>query len=691
MSLDGEPGISILLNKNLNVIIGENDSGKTAIIDSIKLLLGTSSDDYEKVVQEDFSQIESGIYADKFVIEGIFSDLSPIEAGLFLEWLSFDDNKNYELRVVLSVEKKISENGREYFEKKLVAGQKNCELRFNNNAKELLKTTYLKPLRDAGSELKSGVKSRLVNILKAHELLKGEGSQELITVMKEANEKIEDFFQTEYVKGKSVVKDIENILKDFYDETDNTKAKSKFSISQSDLNSILRKLSLENEEINLGLGNQNLLFIATELLLLNNFSDEGSNIGPNLTLIEEIEAHLHTQAQIRLIKYLENAIFNDSVSGQLILTTHSSDLVASVSPKSILMIQNNYCYPMNEKYTCLEEEDYNFLDRFLDATKSNLFFAKGIIFVEGESEMLLLPALAELIGIPLHKYGISVVNVHGTSFERYLKLFSRSAEWRERFANVFINIPIAIITDLDVKPFTYYDKKQSRDIFSIKSSEKLAKIFEILEVTEDDIQIDDIELEFATINKLVAYYNLNVSNDNKSDLEKLLKISVTEQFISREIERKQESIKAKYDVYNSNHEVFITPEWTLEYSLAKSCLYEELYTSIHTLRYKNPFQGKNETVFNQRVEYFKGLSNIDDETALEIFYPVFKKLVSKAELAQNFSLLLLSNFGGKTDFIKERLLTDKYVSYLISAILHVSGKTIDEILPENTHEAGGEL
>lgn len=72
MSLDGEPGISILLNKNLNVIIGENDSGKTAIIDSIKLLLGTSSDDYEKVVQEDFSQIESGIYADKFVNRGYF-------------------------------------------------------------------------------------------------------------------------------------------------------------------------------------------------------------------------------------------------------------------------------------------------------------------------------------------------------------------------------------------------------------------------------------------------------------------------------------------------------------------------------------------------------------------------------------------------------------------------------------------
>lgn len=87
-------------------------------------------------------------------------------------------------------------------------------------------------------------------------------------------------------------------------------------------------------------------------------------------------------------------------------------------------MNNRVAYPLREEYTQLEDEDYAFLERFLDSTKSNLFFAKGIIFVEGDSEMLLLPALANLIGYPLHKSGVSLVNVSGTSFERYIKLFS---------------------------------------------------------------------------------------------------------------------------------------------------------------------------------------------------------------------------------------------------------------------------
>lgn len=78
---------------------------------------------------------------------------------------------------------------------------------------------------------------------------------------------------------------------------------------------------------------------------------------------------------------------------------------------------------MSQSDTLLDAEDYEFLERFLDATKSNLFFAKGLIFVEGDAENLLLPAFAELIGYPLHEYGISIVNIGNTAFERYVKLF----------------------------------------------------------------------------------------------------------------------------------------------------------------------------------------------------------------------------------------------------------------------------
>lgn len=52
-----------------------------------------------------------------------------------------------------------------------------------------------------------------------------------------------------------------------------------------------------------------------------------------------------------------------------------------------------------------------FLQRFLDATKSNLFFAKGVIMVEGDAENLLIPVIAEIIGYPLEKYGVSISSV----------------------------------------------------------------------------------------------------------------------------------------------------------------------------------------------------------------------------------------------------------------------------------------
>lgn len=187
--------------------------------------------------------------------------------------------------------------------------------------------------------------------------------------------------------------------------------------------------------------------------------NESESIGPNITLIEEIEAHLHTQAQIRLIKFLESELEKSNYSSQFILTTHSSNLVSSINPSNIIMVHNNFCYPMSKDYTLLNENDYKFLERFLDATKCNLFFAKGIILVEGESEMLLIPALAELIGLPLHKSGISVINVHGTSFERYIKLFSRSEHWIEELNYPKLNIPISIVTDIDVKPYIYYEKE----------------------------------------------------------------------------------------------------------------------------------------------------------------------------------------------------------------------------------------
>lgn len=107
---------------------------------------------------------------------------------------------------------------------------------------------------------------------------------------------------------------------------------------------------------------------------------------------------------------------------------------------------------MSEEQTQLQKGDYLFLQRFLDATKSNLFFAKGIIMVEGDAENILLPVLAEILGYPIEKNGVSIVNVGSTAFLRYSRIFLRKDGSN-------IGVPVSIVTDCDIKPYNIVEQK----------------------------------------------------------------------------------------------------------------------------------------------------------------------------------------------------------------------------------------
>lgn len=467
-SNDDSPGLIVNLQKGMNLIVGENDAGKTAIIDGIKLLLGTLSDDYDRISDTDFYTRDGKTFKEELKIVGYFTDLSYEEAAKFLEWISFTQDAKPLLKVTLKVTKKKNPNGNEYFDRKIYGGDYNSETVIDSERRQLLRAIYLKPLRDAQRELRPGPYSRLSNILSAHPQVGESGKQELLDIVDKANGEVKEFFSKD---EHNVVQLIMNQLETFYDKNDFEKSKIAFNVSEANIYSILSRLSLDTESVNLGLGNSNLLYIAVELLLMR----DGSNyIGPRIALIEEIEAHLHTQAQIRLIKHMES-----NSSTQFILTTHSTNLASSINPKNLILLYNNQAFSMAESETLLKTEDYEFLERFLDATKSNLFFAKGLIFVEGDAENLLLPTFAELIGYPLHEYGISIVNIGNTAFERYIKLFSRSGADR-------IQLPISIITDVDVRPLEYYkDKGTSGKVYIIGNQIEFQQISSELNLESD--------------------------------------------------------------------------------------------------------------------------------------------------------------------------------------------------------------
>src|SRR5208337_5272090 len=106
--------------------------------------------------------------------------------------------------------------------------------------------------------------------------------------------------------------------------------------------------------------------------------------------------------------------------------THSPHLAASAQLNSMILIVRQKPYPLAQTETKLEKDDYAFLRRFLDATKANLFFARGVIIVEGDAENILLPAIAAKLGRPFGKYGVSLVNVGHRGLFRYSRILQRA-------------------------------------------------------------------------------------------------------------------------------------------------------------------------------------------------------------------------------------------------------------------------
>lgn len=398
---DGKPGLEIHFQEGVNVLIGENDSGKTAIVDAIRYVLRTQSGEFIQFDDKDFYQDSAGNRKDEFKIECVFDGLNEQDSGLFWEWLSWSEDKTkYLLKVWLYVKRKDN-----VIMPTFSAGTEGQTDRMDSEARELLKVVYFKPLRDALTDMTHGYKSRLAQILGAHELFKTKKDahgnitkHKLETDYGHLKREIENYFRVGG-NGQSITDEINNFLKDHFLLNGDAR-KAEVKLTGGELTEILRLLDLIMEGNKSGLGTLNLLCIAAEMLLFNN-----QKKGLKLALVEELEAHLHPQYQLRLIEYISSQQKN----GQFILSTHSITLASKIKIANLIVLKGREALPMSSEYTLMRPADYKFLERFLDATKANLFFAKGLIMVEGDAENLLIPAIAQLIGKNLYQYGVSVV------------------------------------------------------------------------------------------------------------------------------------------------------------------------------------------------------------------------------------------------------------------------------------------
>lgn len=672
--------LSIEFSPGMNVLVGENDSGKTAIIDAIRYLLNTKS--YESIrfdTTDFFQDTETKNREESFEIIGIISGLEDSEAASFLEWGYFNKEKEFELRLLLNVN--LQKYNRITWD--LKAGPENAETQMDGNARELLQVTYLKPLRDAETELTPGYRSRLAQILQSHKKFQKEKDEDgeiikhpLEGIIESANKAIGEHFKevkvSEQDESKNIIDQINEYIEDFNHKADSRIASLK--IADPELNKILRSLGLMIEENGSGLGTLNKLFMAAELLHLE--TDPYNSI--RLCLIEELEAHLHPQAQLRVINTLKK--ISEKQSTQFIITSHSTTLGSSINLQDLILCKDDCVYPMREDKTQLAKGDYKFLQRFLDSTKANLFFAKGVIMVEGDAENILVPTIAEIIGKPLYKYGVSIVNVGGTAFLRYANIFMREDGNK-------LDIPVAVITDLDVRAIEFY--KDENNHASPPEYYKVQEEKITIEGTEHNLKLihgniysSEDELKGAIKNVLSEKrmpdgVNAVISNWDKVELSK--------DTIDKIRTAKDRTIKAKF---KDPVQAFTNKNWTLEYDIALSQELRKYFAQAVEIAkkikssesyFKNIYDEDGNFKIPDIEDDDKSIEELAKEicsegTELGIAYNIFqpfagKNKPSKAVTAQIFSEILIKNKDG----LKDKIENDEYLKYIVDAVKYACG------------------
>lgn len=407
---EGQDGLTLTLQPGLTALIGENDTGKTAVMDAIRFALWTRDQEYLRVEETDFHQPHDGsARRTEIRVRCKFSKLTAANMSAFSEYLTYVDDDGGKVPVLFINWRAVSslKGLRRFIAVEVRSGLEADGPQIDAKTKILLCSTYLRPLRDAERALSAGRGSRLSQILQHTSEIKGHGvdydptngqPDDLSTLSVVGIADLANALLGQH-KGIKSARDRlnEDFLKELSFHASPLHGFISVSGSRGDAIGRLRQL-LEKLELNLrdddddsianrGLGSNNLLFMACELLLLGSDSE-----GFPLLLVEEPEAHLHPQRQLRLVQFLQQKAKISRPDGQqiqVIVTTHSPNLASEIQLDNLVLLTGRKAFPLSSGLTALSKSDYGFLSRFLDVTKSNMFFARGLMIVEGDAENIL--------------------------------------------------------------------------------------------------------------------------------------------------------------------------------------------------------------------------------------------------------------------------------------------------------------
>ncbi|KUG17087.1 putative atp-dependent endonuclease of the old family [hydrocarbon metagenome] len=481
---------TINFNQGLNIIIGENNAGKTTVLKALQLVFNrpntekpTVEDFYRKIPSlEEPPEIKITVTiketpdespTDKAVIATWLTKISsPWEATLTYKFFLPEININKYKEIIKYFKDKKNNNYFDLLEKflpkyvsRIYAGNPDSMNKAELEWLEKFDCRLLGAFRDVESEMLTGRNPLLKQVLNyfLDFDLRGIGAQSAENI-EQQNQRHEEFSSCsqQLILKLNERLDIDNILKATRDTGASVGGEPFLGgkLEEGDaiaaLKLMIRKSGIEIPIVNNGLGYNNLIYISLVLcnldLITSQELGDNAKIFPML-LIEEPEAHLHPALQYNFLRFLRKSIENKSLSRQIFITTHSTHITAAVDLDSIICMTSQadstikIAYP-SSVFSQSEEDlkSKKYVERYLDATKSNMLFSKGIIFAEGITEQLLLPCLAEYLDKPLEVNHVAIVRVDGVTFKHFIKLFGGVPEAQRSYA-LIRNVSCLLDTD----------------------------------------------------------------------------------------------------------------------------------------------------------------------------------------------------------------------------------------------------